>query len=378
MEDQSMKIVILANSASGLYEFRRELIGRLCEAHDVYIAVPCGENREYVEKLESVGCKSIDVSMARRSLNPLTDLKLLRKIFSILSDVNPSLVITYTIKPNIYGGWACRVKKIPCAANITGLGLVFEKKGLLRKIVTIMYKVALKKSKVVFFENSANNELFVHERIVPEKKTCVLNGAGVNLDYFSVIPYPNNNVCKFLFLGRVMKEKGIEVLFEAMKRLVREGEKCFLDVVGRFEDNYEKQNYEKQISLYESEGWLKFHGYQKDVRPFIKACDCFVLPSYHEGMANTNLECAACGRPIITSNIPGCKEAVVEGSGYLCVPKNVESLYEAMKTMIRLTRSQREQMGLAGRKHMEEVFDKKKVVEETLSCLMFENKESVR
>ncbi len=360
MEDQSMRIVFLANSASGLYEFRRELIGRLCETHDVYIAVPCGENRKYIEKLKNVGCKFIDVPMARRSLNPLTDLKLLRKIFSILSDVNPFLVITYTIKPNIYGGLACRVKKIPYAANITGLGSAFEKKGLLRKIVTIMYKVALKKSRVVFFMNSANKMLFVNEKIVPEGNTCVLDGSGVNLDYFSVIPYPNNNVCKFLFVGRVMKEKGIDELFEAMKRLVREGEKCFLDVVGRFEDNYEKQT-----SLYESEGWLKFHGYQEDVRPFIKACDCFVLPSYHEGMANTNLECAACGRPIITSNIPGCKEAVVEGSGCLCEPKNADSLYEAMKTMIRLPRNQREQMGQTGRKHMEEVFDKKKVVKET-------------
>ena len=162
-----------------------------------------------------------------------------------------------------------------------------------------------------------------------------------------------------------MKEKGIDELFEVMKRLVAEGKQCFLDVVGPFEEDYKDK-----LEQYENDGWLKYHGYQSDVRPFINNCHCFVLPSYHEGMANTNLECASSGRPVITSNIPGCKEALVEGvSGLLCEPKNVNSLYSVMKRMVEMSVAERRAMGLAGRKHMEDVFDKKKVVEETIGYL---------
>ena len=159
-----------------------------------------------------------------------------------------------------------------------------------------------------------------------------------------------------------MKEKGIDELFEAMKKLIRNGQKCFLDVVGPFEEDYKDK-----LDKYEKEGWLNYHGYQEDVKPFIRACDCFVLPSYHEGMANTNLECASSGRPIITSNIPGCKEAVVEGSGPLCEPMNVDSLYQAMKRMIET--DNREKMGIIGRQHIKETFDKRKVVKETIKYL---------
>ena len=163
-------------------------------------------------------------------------------------------------------------------------------------------------------------------------------------------------------MGRVMKEKGVDELFSAMKNLIADDKKCSLDVLGSFEEKYEDQ-----IKQYEKAGWLRFHGYQTDVRPFIADSHCFVLPSYHEGMANTNLESAATGRPVITTNISGCKEAVVDGeSGFLCEVRNADDLYKKMKQFIALSQDKREQMGKAGRKHMEDVFDKKKVVEETV------------
>ena len=356
-----MRIVIFANADSGLYLFRKELIAELLKNHKVYISLPYGR---YVGQLVDMGCEFIELPMNRRGINPIADFKLIHKCFSILKEVKPHLAITYTIKPNIYGGWACKVRKIPYAVNITGLGTAFENGGLLKYLVKFMYKIALKRGRVVFFENFANRELFIREKIVPQEKTCVLNGAGVNLDRFSVLPYPDNIAFKFLFIGRIMKEKGVDELFEAMKRLVGDGEKCFLDVVGPLEEDY----WEK-LKQCELEGWLKYHGRQNEVRSFIEACDCFVLPSYHEGMANTNLECASSGRPIITSNIPGCREAAVEGSGLLCEPKNADSLYHVMKQMLGFTRGQREQMGIVGRKYMEEVFDKKLVVQATLDRL---------
>lgn len=357
-----MRIMILANFDVGLYQFRKELIEEFLKENEVIISLPYGE---LVEPLKNMGCKFIDTPVDRRGINPATDLKLISKYRNLLKQEKPDLVITYTIKPNIYGGLACRLARIPYAVNITGLGTAFENGGLLKKIVVAMYKVACKKAKVVFFENEENRQIFIREKIVKDAQTHRLNGAGVNLEKYQVSEYPEGEEIKFLFMGRVMAEKGINELFGAMKRLVAEGKQCFLDVVGPFEEDYKDK-----LEQYENDGWLKYHGYQPDVRPFIDSCHCFVLPSYHEGMANTNLECASSGRPVITSNIPGCKEAVIEGeSGLLCAPKNADSLYEVMKQMAEMSIEERRAMGLAGRKHMEDVFDKKKVVEETITRL---------
>lgn len=355
-----MKILILANYDVGLYQFRRELIEELLKENDVYISLPYGE---LVEPLKEMGCVFIDTLVDRRGINPVKDLGLLKRYMSLLNRVKPDLVITYTIKPNVYGGFACRLKNIHYAVNITGLGTAFQKQGMLRKLVTFMYKVGLKKAKVVFFENEENQQIFIEDKIIKKEKTCLLNGAGVNLKHYQVVEYPEDNECtRFLFVGRVMQEKGVDELFEAMKKLREEGFICTLDVLGGYEENYAEI-----IKQYESEGWLNYHGYQKDVRSFIEKAHCFVLPSWHEGMANTNLECAAMGRPVITSNIHGCKEAVIDGvSGFLCERKDVGSLYEAMSKFIKLTYEERKAFGEAGRGHMEDVFDKRKVVERTI------------
>ena len=358
-----MKVLILANNDVGLYRFRKELIEELLKDNQVYISLPYGR---LIEPLKELGCTFIETKIDRRGTNPLKDSKLIFEYTSVISKVKPDLVITYTIKPNIYGGFVCRMKRIPYAVNITGLGTAFETGGALTKFVTCMYKAALRKARVVFFENSANQKIFIDNRIVVKEQTKLLNGAGVNLEHFSYQEYPNNEVVKFLFIGRVMKEKGIDELFLAMKRLISEGFSCFLDVVGPYEENYKDK-----LTDYMQEGWLKYHGYEEDVRPYIRDCDCFVLPSYHEGMANTNLESAASGRPIITSNIPGCKEAVIDCvSGFLCEKKNAEDLYDKMKKMIELSVEDRMKMGKAGRRHMEVNFDKKNVVNETIMKLL--------
>ena len=357
-----MKILILTNYDVGLYQFRRELIGALLQEHSVLISLPYGE---LVEPLKEMGCNFLDTPVDRRGINPVTDLKLLMTYRKLLRKEKPELVITYTIKPNIYGGLACRMGKIPYAVNITGLGTAFQKQGFLRKLVTFLYKTALKKAKVVFFENDANRQLFVQEKIIPAEKSRLLSGAGVNLQHYAMAEYPQGEAVRFLFLGRMMKEKGIDELFEAMERLHQEGENCCLDVLGSYEEDYAPI-----IRGYEEQGWLRYHGYQTDVRPFIRNAHCFVLPSYHEGMANTNLECAAMGRPLITSDIPGCREAVVEGvSGLLCQSQNADSLYQTMKQFLRLPNDRRKAMGQAGRAHMEAVFDKQKVVSRTLKGL---------
>ncbi len=356
-----MKILILANNDVGLYQFRGALIQRLLETHEVVISLPYGP---LVEPLTEAGCRFIDTPIDRRGMDPRKDLKLLRTYEKLLKAERPDLTITYTIKPNIYGGMACRRTKIPYAVNITGLGTAFQGTGILRRSVTMLYKIALKGAKTVFFENSADQALFIDEGIVPESKTRLLPGAGVELEKYHFAPYPRDGQIHFLFVGRVMKEKGIGELFQAMERLHREGAQCCLDVLGLPEEDMDRA-----IARGQKEGWLNYHGYQKDVRPFIEKAHCFVLPSYHEGMANTNLECAAMGRPLITSNIPGCREAVTEGSGLLCQPKDADSLYAAMRAFLALPHEEKAAMGRAGRAHMEATFDKKKVVEMTIHTL---------
>lgn len=363
------RIVILANNSGGLYDFRGMLISELISRGDTVTALTPFDDK--IDELKALGAELIETPINRRGINPMEDFNLLWNYKKLLKELKPDLVITYTIKPNVYGGFVCRLLKIPYAANITGLGTAFQDKGMIRKLVTLMYKVGLKKAKTVFFENSENRQIFINEKIVKEDQSCLLNGAGVNLEHFGVAEYPaENGTIRFLFVGRVMKEKGIDELFKAMQLLREDGIDCVLDVVGGCEEDYTEK-----LSHYENEGWLNYHGYQKDVRPYIASCCCFVLPSWHEGMANTNLECAAMARPVITSNIHGCLEAVIEGeSGLLCESKNVQSLYEAMKHFCELPWEKKQIMGLRGRKHMKYMFDKKIVVENTIKRITKEGR----
>lgn len=365
-----MKILIICNNALGLCIFREKLITALQKKENqILVVVPLSDEESEMDSVKAINgweCKTVRICMERRGVNPLKDAKLLLDYVKVVCNIRPELVLTYTIKPNIYGGIACRLLHVPYAANITGLGTAFQDDGWLRKFVTILYKVALRKANVVFFENAENQQIFLDAGMIRKEQACLLNGAGVDLEKFSYKPYPDDEgATRFLFIGRVMREKGVEELFAAMRKLQQDGVPCSLDILGGFDEDYSKQ-----IGDCESEGWLRYHGVQSDVRPFIANCHCFVLPSWHEGMANTNLECAASGRPVITSNIHGCLEAVEDGvTGFLCEKQNAESLYEAMKRFCGLPIEQRETMGLAGRKRMEAVFDKRKVVEETIRHL---------
>lgn len=358
-----MNILVLANDDLGLYLFRKELIEELLLRHKVIVSSPFGEK---VSDLRMLGCKLIETPIDRRGINPFTDIRLFLQYIHMIVQFKPDQVITYTIKPNIYGGFACRLLRVPYAVNITGLGTSLQEKGLLYTLVKVMYKIALKRSSVVFFENAGNMQIMLQEKIIANNQCKLLAGAGVNLEHFYYTPYPKEDApIRFLFIGRIMKEKGIDELFSAMRRLIQEGIPCMLDAIGYYEEDYKQTIQEAKM-----EGWLNYEGFQADVRPFIKRAHCFVLPSWHEGMANTNLECAAMGRPLITSRIHGCMEAVVEGeSGLLCEVKNIDSLYNTMKTFTNLPYEKKASMGISGRRHMESIFDKKKVVANTVKAL---------
>ena len=360
-----MKILILTNHSYMFWQVRRELTAALLERHEVVLSTPFVGHEE---DLTALGCRCIETAVDRRGINPATDLKLMRTYRKLLSQERPDLVITYSIKPNIYGGLACRMAGVPYCANVQGLGTAFQRKGL-ASLVTLMYRVALARARTVLFENEGNAALFREKKIVPTQRQTVLPGAGVDLSYHARQPYPSEGPIRFLFVGRIMREKGVEELFYAMRRLrAVHGDEVILDVVGFFEDAY-RETVEELVR----EGIVNFHGFQQDVRPFYSAAHCVVLPSYHEGMSNVLLEGAAAGRALITSDIPGCREAVRDGiSGYLCPAGDREGLLAALERFLSLTPAERAAMGERGREHVEQTFRKEDVVRRTLAAVLEE------
>ena len=358
--EKKKKILIVTNHSYMLWQFRRELIEELQKSGEVIISTPFTGHED---DFKQMGCRVIETSLERRRMNPLKDINLYRFYENLLKTEKPDMVITYSIKPNIYAGYACRRHKMPYCVNVQGLGTAFQKEPI-ATTVTIMYKIALKKAKTVFFENTTNAEEFVKRGIIPKEQETILHGAGVNLEVYREQPYPTEeNGIHFLFLGRIMKEKGVDELFEAARKLREKyREKVVFDLVGFFEDEY-KETVEKLVE----DGIVVFHGFQSDPKPYYARSHCVVLPSYHEGMSNVLLEAAAIGRALICSDIPGCREAVEDGeNGYLCVKQSSSSLEAAMEKFLDLSEKDRRKMGIFGRRKMETEFNRNSVVRETV------------
>lgn len=359
------KILILANNDIGLYNFRKELIERLIqERNEVYISLPNGER---VKDLEKLGCIFVETNVDRRGTNPIKDLKLILKYKNILKKVKPDIVLTYTIKPNIYGGLMCRIKNIPYICNITGLGTATENKSIVQKIVFVLYKCALKRVKCCFVQNSENLQFLTDNKLVDKMRCKLIPGSGVNLKHFKVLPYPNNSEnARFLFISRIMKEKGIEQYLEAAKVIKGKYSNTEFHVLGFCE-----QEYEAQLQKLTEDGIINYHGLQKDVIPFLQETSCLIHPSYYpEGMSNVLLEASASGRPVITTNRSGCKETVEDGkTGYIIEIKNSQQLIDKIEEFLKLSNDQRKQMGLDARKKVEKEFDRNIVIEEYLKNL---------
>lgn len=362
------KILILSNHYNTLRIFRRELIKELfAQGHEVVVSIPPAD-QDNLQLLESYGCRVVITKMDRRGINPIKDLALLYRYVRLLKAEEPDKVLTYTIKPNIYGSLAAIIRKIPYCCNVTGLGSTFQTDGLIKNLILILYKLSMNKAEVIFFENSGNRDVLANKHVIKLQQTMVLPGAGVNLKEFSFTEYPlNEGIIKFLFVGRIMKEKGIDELFWAISKLKEEYSHLIFDFIGWYEDDYEQT-----VRVLEEKGMIRYHGFQQDVRPYIAKAHCVILPSHHEGMSNTLLESAAMGRPLITNNIPGCKEAVLDGkTGYLAITRDVESLYKKIKQFVELSYEKKIQMGVGGRRFMEQHFNKHDVVRMTIERIGF-------
>ncbi len=354
-----MKKVLLAiNFDEGLYNFRKELLEELLEkGYEVHIAVPCGD---YTERLKAMGCILHDTALRRRGMNPLQELALLSCYRRILRRVRPDVVLTYTIKPNIYMGFLCGRYKIPCMPTITGLGTAMEGQGLLQKGVSLLYRIALERASVVFFQNTANQKIFQERKIAPGTHR-MLPGSGVNLEHFTYQEFPEKGEVGFLFISRIMEEKGIEEYLDAAQAVKGRHQETRFCILGFLEDGYKGR---ERFERLQKEGVVEFAGSVEDVIPYLRNSQCTVHPSwYPEGMSNVCLESAACGRAVITTNRPGCRETIQDGrSGLLVRERDSRDLIDKIEYFLSLSPEQRRQMGICGRHYMEERFDRKIVI----------------
>lgn len=351
------RIVILSNHDAYTYNFRREIIQNLMDENfKIFIVLPFGEK---VLDLERMGCVCIDLPLDRRGMNPYTDLKLLSKYNKIMKKIKPAAVLSFTIKPNIYGGLVCRKHNIPFFPNVTGLGTAVENEGLVQKLLIKMYKFAYKKASCVFFQNEANRQFF-RDKGIKVKNARVIPGSGVNTTHFSLLPYPSDNEIHFMFISRIMKEKGINQYLDAAKYIKAKYPNTVFHVLG-----YCEQDYQEELKYLQSEGIIHYHGMQSDVREFHKFSHCTIHPTYYpEGMSNVLLESASCGRPIITTDRIGCKEIVDDGlNGYLVNQKDTQDLINKIEKFLALTYEEKRKMGKVGRTKIEKSFDREIVVD---------------
>lgn len=354
-----MKVLILANSSKGVYGFRNELMLELLKEYEVVVSVP---DEVSVKELSDEGCRIIHTDINRRGVNPVQDMGLFMRYFKLLKKEKPDVVLTYTIKPNIYGGWACRLRKIPYITTITGLGSGFEKSGILKKIIVTMYRVALKKAACIFFQNSENMQIFEDCKI-KGRKTRLVQGSGVNLETNFFEEYPEDDgIIKLLYVGRIMKEKGIGELLDAAKYF--DENRNFYDKSIEFDLlGYCDDDIKETVEEAEKNGYIRLLGFSPYVHSYLRDCSVVVLPTYHEGMSNVLQESSAVGRPVIATNIPGCREIFDEGiTGFGCEPKDSSTLIDAIDRFIKLPYEEKVTMGKNARHKMEFEFNRANVV----------------
>ena len=359
------KVLIAINFDEGLFNFRKELIEALIAAsYEVHIALPDGE---YISRLKQMGCIFHETAFRRRGKNPLEECRLIARYNRILKEVRPDVVLTYTIKPNLYMGMLCGIHRIPYITTITGLGTAVEGKGLLQKLTQMMYRMAMRKASVVFFQNTANEKFFADKGIASGRHR-MLPGSGVNLEHFSYQEFPAEGPAEFLFISRVMKEKGIEQYLDAAEAVRKRYPDTVFRILGFLEDDYEgTERFQQMVE----QGIVRFEGSVEDVVPYIRNSQCTVHPSFYpEGMSNVCLESAACGRAVITTDRAGCRETVRDGeTGFLVKERNSADLTEKILRFLEMPAGEREQMGRRGRVYMESCFDRRIVVKHYLDAV---------
>lgn len=365
----SKKIVICLNSAWNLINYRTGLVKALLKLkYEVIVLAP---HDKFVKEVENLGCSYVPIKIDNKGKNPLKDFLFFLSLYSLLRKIRPRIFLGFTIKPNIYGSIACNILGIKFINNITGLGMVFVDKSIITNIVRLLYSVALKRSNKIFFQNKDDQIEFIKTGIVKIEQSDILPGSGIDTKKFLYTPLPNNRIFKFLFISRLLYSKGILDYIYAARILRKEGIKANFFVLGSIDESDASYIKKNELKKYINSGEIIYLNEVKNIEPFIKSSNCIVLPSYYrEGTPRVLLEALAVGRPIITTDTPGCREVLENGkNGFLCKPKDYLDLSLKMKRIIKLPKKQLKIMSQYARKKAEVSYDEKVVIKKYVTTI---------
>ena len=362
-------IAMVANTSWSMIKFRSGIIKRLLhEGYRLYIIAPYDH---LSDQLIDMGCIYIDVTMNNKGTNIFSDLRYMRQLYRLYKEIQPDLIFHYTIKPNIYGTLAAKKAKIKSVAVITGLGYTFINDNITAKAAKFLYKISLKHATQVWFINTEDRNKFLLHQLVPKEKIEQLPSEGINTDHFRPIKIEKKNGdFHFILIARLLWDKGVGEYVKAAKELRKKYPHIICQLLGFVDAQNPQAISQEQIDFWEEKKYVKYLGTTEDVRPFIAQSDCVVLPSYREGMSMILLESASMAKPIIATNVPGCRDLVNHHiSGYLCNPRDYHDLMQKMEKMILTTEEEREKMGMQGREIIISEYNEQTVIEKYLRTI---------
>ncbi|MFM2345122.1 MAG: hypothetical protein RLZZ210_1735 [Pseudomonadota bacterium] len=367
-----MHIAFVANTAWSVYNFRKNILSYLLEqGHKVTVIAPFDDK---VINLQSMGCNCIDIKMQRQGTSPISDSMLTYNLYKIYRQIKPDFIFHYTIKPNIYGSIAAKFAGIKNSIAVTtGLGSVFIKQNWVTTVAKILYKYSLKYAKYIYFLNNDDLNKFVECDIIPACKAKLLAGEGIDTNFFA--PQTKfklqQTTTSFLLIARMLKDKGIVEYIESAKILKQKYDtNVSFNLLGACDEQNPNGISKEQIMQWHNQGFINYLGTTDDVRGYIQNSDCIVLPSYAEGIPRTLLEGASMQKPLIASDVSGCREVVKhEYNGYLCSAKNIDDLVLCLDKFINLDSNAKQTMGINARNHVIENFSDSNVIKEYISLL---------
>jgi glycosyltransferase involved in cell wall biosynthesis len=358
-----MHILITVNAAWNVLNFRRPIVAAMiADGHSVTVLAPRDER---VATLESLGCRFLPLEMSVKGLNPLEEVKLIARMRKVFSAERPDAIFSYTIKNNIFGALAARTLGIPFIPNVTGLGTAFLSGGFLQCIAEGLYRRAFRNLGVIFFQNEDDRDLFLERRLVTAQQARLLPGSGIDLTHFAATDYPaESDAPVFLMIARLLRDKGVLEYVAAARKVKSDHPRACFQLLGAVDAANRTAIDAATVKSWQEEGVIEYLGTADDVRPHIAAAHCVVLPSYREGAPRTLIEAAAMARPLIATDVPGCRAVVEDGvTGYLCKVRDGDDLARIVSKFFALPRAERARMGLAGRAKMTVHFDQAIVVQ---------------
>ncbi len=360
---RALRVALVCNTAWAIYTYRRGLVRALTDA-GAQVTVIAPRDRTF-EPLAAMGCRCVELPVASKGTNPLDDLRTLLALYRHYRALKPDVVFHYTIKPNIYGSIAAWLARTPSVAVTTGLGYVFIQKSRAAQVAKRLYRFAFRFPREVWFLNRDDEAAFKEGNLLAHpERARLLHGEGVDLEDFPFTPLPEREAFAFVLIGRLLWDKGVGEYVEAARTLRVRYPHARFRLLGPVGVDNPSAISRDEVAAWEREGVIEYLGETADVRPYIADADCVVLPSYREGVPRTLMEASAMGRPIVATNVPGCREVVADGvNGLLCEARDTASLGASLARMLDLDGAARAAMAERGRKKIEKEFDERVVVQ---------------